>query len=74
LAVTKEGCPKFLDELEVGLPLIVMSALCHLIDTLPFRSDGRITVLDAGGKYEIRVTWGSLHDLLLVTKSNIHAQ
>ena len=28
----------------------------------------------AGGKYEIRVTWGSLQDLLPVTKSNIHAQ
>ncbi len=51
-AVAQERDPEFLDQGEVGLPVLVEAALLQLIDPIAAVVDGRHAVLDAGGEHE----------------------
>ena len=52
-SVAKKPDPKLLNEIEIFLPMEVMPAHLHFIHAHRAVVDGRITILDAGGKEEI---------------------
>src|SRR5215204_6590925 len=58
--IAEEANVEILEELEVGLPVLVMAAFLHLVDPLAAVLDGRIAVLDSGREHEP----GGYHALL----------
>ncbi len=60
-AIAKKRGAQFLNQVKVSLPLLVVPALLHFIDTFALGPDSRATVFDACGENEVWRARRTLH-------------